>query len=217
MKDILVTSFSKLSRLKFGQRAHSILSGMDGNTIFPEPFWDDPADTPTIASLTTDIGDLDDLMERVEDGDKTAKLNYEAKRESLTADFQKLAVYLELEAEGDRAKLETTGYALRKLPTHTGGPGPLPAPQSPKVVRGGVAGLLIARAKSVKGAGAYETQLCTGDDTVEANWHQVAMTKGCSRVEVDGQTPGVLCKVRIRAIGKTGPGTWSDIVSVRAD
>ena len=46
-------------------------------------------------NLTADVAELDDLEERANDGDKAAKLSYQAKRDSLTADFQKLAGYLE--------------------------------------------------------------------------------------------------------------------------
>ena len=216
MNGIIKTNFSGMNIAQFGQLLSRVVPAMKDNENFPEPWWDDPAAKPTQASLKTDAEELAEIEGRAADGDKGAKAEYQARRAEIEASLQKLVAYLELQAAGDRVMLESTGFELRRPTTHSGGPGPLSAPQNLMAKRGDVSGMMILRCQTVKGAGSYESQLCTGDDTVEANWRTVAQTKGCRRIEINGLTPGAICKFRIRAIGPKGPGAWSDIASLMA-
>ena len=56
----------------------------------------------------------------------------------------------------------------------------------------------------------YEAQTCTGDPTVEANWHYRGSFTGGKAV-LDGFTPGTIIWGRVRKIGTGGEvGDWSD-------
>jgi hypothetical protein len=127
-----------------------------------------------------------------------------------------LAPYLEIVAQGDLAKLESTGYDLQHDRTHSTGPGPLPAPQFLRVERTGGSGLLLARVQPVDGAASYEVQLATADPAVEANWKPALISTTPSRIELKGLTPGTTYYVRVRGIGSHGPGDWANSPGVIA-
>ncbi len=216
MTGILKTNFGGMTIGQFSILLGRVVPAMTDNDNFEEPWWSNPAETPTSVSLKTDAAALAKIEERAADGDKATKELYKTKRSAIESELQKLVACLELKAKGDRAMLETTGFELRRLPAHISGPGLPPAPQNLRAVRGEVSGLIILRCVAVKGAGSYETQLCTGDETVEANWHTVAQTKGCRRIEITGLTAGTIYKFRIRAIGSKGPGAWAESASIMA-
>ena len=212
----LVIAFGRLSLDGFCARLEAIVTGMKDNPLLAEPWWDDPAEKPTVASLTADMGTFMQLKSQAENGDKQKMIARDALRENITADLKKLARYIELEADGDEGILESSGYELTKERTALGN-APLPAPQDLRLKKGELPGALIARCKSVKGAASYEAYICTGDTGVEANWHYAVTTSGCLRILLENLTPGTLYHIRVRAINRNGPGSWSDSASLRAD
>jgi hypothetical protein len=205
-----------LSLDAFEGRLGQIVTGMTDNTFLPEPWWDDPAEKPTVASLTADKASFTLLKGQAADGDKGKIAARDALREKITADLKKLAKYIELKADGNLQILESTGYELSKDRTPAGSE-PLPAPENLKLRKGGLSGVLIASSAAVKGAASYETHICPGESIAPANWSQACITKGCRRIELSGLTPGALYNVRVRAINQNGPGSWSDTASLRAD
>ena len=82
-----------------------------------------------------------------------------------------------------------------------------------RVKRSDISGKLLAHAASVAGAASYEVDLAKGDPTAEASWHDAGNFASCSHIELTGLTPGQVYWVRLRAIGSSGPGPWSDPVS----
>lgn len=217
MAGILKLGFERMSKVAYGLLLSRVAAAMKDNEHFPMPWWADPAETPTPASIKADAAELSRMEGRAANGAKSDIAAYGARRAQTESELRKLAGFLELKAKGDLALLESTGLDLRRPRTHTGGPDLLEAPEEFRVQRGGVSGMVVARARPVKGAGAYVTQLCTGDDTVEANWQTVAQTTGCRRIEITGLTPGTFYKFRICAIGSRGLGAWSDTITLMAD
>ena len=216
MSKKLVIAFAKLSLDGFEGRLGQIVTGMTGNTFLPEPWWANPAEKPTVASLTADKAAFTSLKGQAADGDKGKIAARDAMRESITADLKKLAKYIELKADGDVEILESTGYELTKERTPAGSE-PLPAPANLRLRRSGLSGVLIATCAAVKGAASYETHICPGESIAPANWSQACITKGCRRIELSGLTRGVVYNVRVRAINQNGPGVWSDVASLMAD
>jgi hypothetical protein len=66
----------------------------------------------------------------------------------------------------------------------------------------------------VPSAGSYDLQMTTGDPTVEANWTDGGVFKSCRRIELRGLTPLKTYSVRLRALGASGYGAWSEAASV---
>ena len=130
-------------------------------------------------------------------------------RETLTEQLKKLAPYLELVANGDVGKLQSTGYDLRHDSVQPVNPNPLPAPANFNFVRGDVSGTMVAWADSLPGAGSYILQICLGDPSVEANWLTKTTSLHCSNIITDSYTPGKICYARMCGIGINGPGVWA--------
>ena len=211
MQPKLIITFESLGESDFLAKAELINNSMASNTNFPGP-WPTPLSAPST---------LTGLFSTYQGAFNTALTHDDAKiilrntaRTSLTTYLKKLAPYLEVVANGDLPKLLTTGYSLRQNSTPTGGTDPLPAPQDFEVKRGELSGVLIARARRMKGAGGYEVQTTDGDPTVAANWRYFTSVKNASKIDIAGQIPGKTISVRMRGIGSNGPGVWSDAVSV---
>lgn len=215
MKRKLIKSLEKLSEDAFAGRLQTIIDEMTGNAYFAEPWWTDPAEKPTLASLGTDQTAYLAAKSGASDGDKTKIALRNSLRAALTADLKKLAQYIEMKAEGDVTMLESSGFELTKVPASAGND-PLPAPANLRLRNGELPGVIIARCGAVKTAASYQTYICSSDPGVEQNWSQACVTKGCRRIEIEGLTPGALYYVRVRAIGKGGPGAWSGVESIRA-
>jgi hypothetical protein len=214
----LLISFQKLGFPSFLSRAQGIKTALTSEpalTLIPDPW---PATYPSRAQLVTAFGEFETAYDASQDGGKTALTVRNLKREALTEVLKNLAPYLEsvARAAGDVSILDVTGYERRQPAGHGNGDVELPAPVI-TLRHGELSGVLLARASSLRGAGSYETQYCTGDPSVPANWQKGPTTTGCRRIELEDLTPGQLYYVRIRGIGSNGPGAWSDVASLRAN
>ena len=184
---------------------------MSTNSNFPGP-WPSPLSSPT--SITALFTSYQTAYNAALTHDSAKIVIRNIARVSLMNYLKKLAPYLEVVANGDVAKLISTGYDLRQDPTPTGGTDPLPAPSDFRVKRSDLSGVLVGHARKVKGASGYEVQICDGNPTIEADWTHYASIKSANKFAVVGQTPGRLVSVRMRAIGSNGPGVWTSAISL---
>lgn len=206
MQPKLIIAFEKLSEPAFDAKAEHIYTSLNGNANFPLPW---PAYVPQLADILTAKGNYHTQFEAAQTGDKTKIAARDAARAVLTGQLKKLAPYLELVANGDVAKLETTGYDLRHDIIKSHAEHPLAAPANFTFERGAVSGTMIASADSLAGAGSYELNICTGDPAVEANWSDKGTFLHDSEITTDGYTPGKIYYARLRGIGSNGPGVWA--------
>ena len=132
-----------------------------------------------------------------------------ALRAELQTMVRDMGRYLQTKSGGDRTILESTGYDLAKDREAT--PEVPGAPQNFKVVGGSVPGSALCSAEAPDGSLTFEIQYCTGDTSVPANWKIGAQTGKCKKVEITGLERGKDHTFRIRALGKSGPGPWSDV------
>src|SRR5688572_12084968 len=102
----LVIAFQRMGENAFINRLDQIIAGMTGSTYLPEPWWTDPLEKPTAASLATDRTAYVAAMAAAADGDKTKIAARKTLRASLNAALKKLAQYIELKAAGDVEILE---------------------------------------------------------------------------------------------------------------
>ena len=206
MQPKLIISFEKLSEPLFDTKTDLIYVSLDGNINYPLPW---PVYVPQLADILTAKSVYHTLFEAAQSGDAVKISNRIAARETLTEQLKKLAPYLELVANGDVGKLQSTGYDLRHDSVQPVNPNPLPAPANFNFVRGDVSGTMVAWADSLPGAGSYILQICLGDPSVEANWLTKTTALHCSNIITDSYTPGNICYARMCGIGINGPGVWA--------
>jgi hypothetical protein len=211
MQAKLIITFGPLSGADFLTKAGTIVAALRDNPDFPEPW---PPQVCSFAQLEAAYIDFRDALHASANRDRTKIAERDAAREVLTAMLKRLAAYLELVAQGDTKKLLRTGYDLRKDNAHGSGSGPLPAPTNFTLKRSDISGTLILHAASVYAAASYEVDIADSEPTAEGTWRDAGTFATCSHIEVPGLTPGKVYWARLRAIGVSCPGAWTDPVSL---
>jgi hypothetical protein len=211
MQPKLIITFGPLSGPDFLTKSGTIVAALRGNADFPEPW---PPQVPTFAQLEAAHDTYRDALHAAVNRDRIKIAERDSARETLTGILKSIAGYLEVLAQGDTRKLAGTGYDLRKDITHGTGIGPLPAPTQFRLKRSDFSGKLLVHAASVAGAASYEVDLADGDPTIEASWRDAGTFATCSHIELAELTPGKVYWVRLRAIGISGPGPWTDPLSL---
>jgi hypothetical protein len=213
MQPKLIIAFDRLSESAFDAKADLIYNSLDGNANFPLPW---PAYVPQLTDIGTAFNNYHTLFEAAQSGDSLKISARTTARDTLTGMLKKLAPYLELVADGDVTKLQSTGYDLRHDIVQGTANNPLPAPPNFTFARGDISGTMVASADSLAGAGSYELSTCTGDPAVEANWKDQGTFLHCSNIVVSGYTPGTIYYARLRGVGTNGPGVWAVSAGVMA-
>jgi hypothetical protein len=206
MQPKLIIAFDRLSEPAFDAKAELIKISLTGNANFPLPW---PAYVPQLADITAAQASYHTLYDAAQGGDAVKITARSNARNTLTAQIKKLASYLELVANGDVAKLQTTGYDLRHDIVQSSSVNPLPAPGNFVFERGDASGTMTASADNLTGAGSYELSICVGDPAVEANWQDKGTFLHDSSITTDGYKPGTVYYGRLRGVGSSGPGVWA--------
>ncbi len=206
MQAKLIISFERLSDPAFDAKADLIRASLTGNANYPLPW---PAYVPQLTDIAAGQASHHSLFEVAQTGDSVKITARNGARDNLTALLKRLAPYLELVANGDVAKLQTTGYDLRHDIVQGIALNPLPAPAHFVFARGAVSGTMMASADSLAGAGSFELSVCMGDPAVESNWKDKGTFLHDSGINADGFTPGTVYYARMRGVGSNGPGVWA--------
>ena len=193
----LNSGFSKLADDEFDNKAQSILAALTGNANFPSP-------TPALASITTQLTEYQAALAMQPGQARDAQVA--ATRVALSASLDKLARNLELTANVTDAQLATSGFDLRKVPVFSGET--VAAPGNVRLKQTGVSGVVQVMCDAVPRASAYELQYTqTPNDGPWADGGTFASTRG---IGITGLTRGKDYWARVRAVGTSGPGPWSD-------
>lgn len=75
-------------------------------------------------------------------------------------------------------------------------------------------GQLFGTVTKVKGAKGYQIWACDGDPSLEANWKMIASSSNCRRIAIMGLNRSKFNMLKVRAMRGTGPGPWSNLVSL---
>jgi hypothetical protein len=203
----LMHNFDRLGEDSFSVRGGLVVRSLTGNPKFPEPWH---ANVPPLARITARFEAYQlasHAAMTTRDPARIAERN--DARADITDMLRRLAPYLELQANGDRDALATTGFELRGDAPRTTPTGPLPAPADFRVKHGPRSGTLDVHVSRVDGAASYEVATSTGDPTAEAGWaHALTTTSGMHMI-VDSLTPAQTYWVRVRAINSAGYGAWT--------
>jgi hypothetical protein len=214
MQPKLIIAFKDPGNPAFPTRAEGISKALTGNTHFPEPW---PAPLPSSAQLAADVAAYQSAHIAARPGDKQKIALRDAARAVVTAELKRLALYLEMVADGDVAALMSTGYDLRHATVKASGANPdiLPAAEDFRVSRGVLSGTITLHARKLAGAGAYEVQTTVADPTQEPGWVGGGVFTRCSKIELSGLAPGAVVSARLRGIGSHSPVAWPVVASLR--
>lgn len=191
-----------------------IVEALTDNSHFPEP-WAGPVSGVAPLALAVEAFRSAYYAALSRDVFKIAERNQ--RRAELQRMLRQVAIYLELTADGDVAKLSTTGFELRRDAGRgrAGGAGMAmpPAPRDLRLTMAGSRGVVELNAVNLPGVIGYEIQISTGDPSAEASWIYCKLAPTLRRVLLDGLPSGPVW-VRVRAVGRGGNGAWTVPVSV---
>ena len=201
----VLTSFTKATDDSLKVTAGSVLNGLTGNPVFPNP-------TVSLTTLETAITDFSDALVEQEQGGSMATAAKKNKRETLVRILRRLASYVEDNCDGNLAALLSSGFAAAstsRVQAH------LAAPFILRLLNGNTGQLLVKLRKPIANAKCYELRYAAvGADGTPGPWQNGGLNSNSRALALNGLTPGTMYNVQIRAIGgSTGQSDWSPITS----
>lgn len=193
----IITSFGKYSDAELEQKAELIVDSMTGNANFTNPM-------PLIADLKAATTAFDTAIIKAKEGGKTEHLNREIKRHELIAMLEKLALYVQIEADGIDAVLASSGFTLSKQRQPVG---ILPKPQNFAVHAENV-GIIKLSLKTIQGAKSYQYEYRKKG---EKAWEVIVFTK--ATLLLTELESGQQYEFRVAAIGTVLQRIYSDVLS----
>lgn len=174
---------------------------MDGNANFPTPMPDALTYDAALANFDTEMANVMTL----EDALAVARAQRDEARRVLVDLTTQRGDYVNIESDGDAAKILSSGFGVRGIPTPVG---ELNAPVNLVSKMGANAGEIRLSWKPVFGARSYLAD-CRQHDVPGSTWEQVKVCPP-AKMKVEGLTPGTSYAFRVRGVGAAGPGPWSD-------
>jgi hypothetical protein len=182
--------------IQLGKNVHTALTG-NGNVSTPNPT------LIQLETLNTNAEDANDAYEAGKDTVAALKAARDTAVVALMNGLRTEAHTVEVQTGGDPAKIITTGFSIKS----SGSPVGLPTQVLDlKVTASDMDGTLKASWKKVRGASSYQIQ--TSPDPIATWTPKISVTK--TRAEVNSLTSGDRIWVRVRAVGTSGEGPWSD-------
>ena len=214
MQAKLIINFDQLNEADFLAKSGTIVTSLTANSRYPEPW---AVQVATLAQLTAAYTDYLDSYHAALNHDSLKIALRNSARQLLTELLKRLIPYLELVAQGDTHILATTGYELRKDMVRGGSSNTLPAPDDFRLAHGAKSGSIDVHVAKLAGAGSYEVQITTGDPAIEANWNHALSSLTSSHILLESLTPGQAYWVRLRGIGSSGAGVWTEPMCMIVD
>ncbi|RKS26581.1 hypothetical protein CLV94_1644 [Flavobacterium endophyticum] len=193
----IITSFSRYSDADLEQKAELIVDSMTGNVNFANP-------VPSLAKLQAATTAFDTAIIKAKEGGKTEQLARNLKREELTGLLEKLALYVQIEADGNDAVLASSGFSLSKIRNVVG---TLPKPQNFALHVENV-GKIKLSLKPVRGAKSYLYEYRKKGEEV---WDIMVYTK--TTLVLTELESGQMYEFRVAPVGSSTEKTYSDVLS----
>ncbi len=196
----LLKSYSRLSETSLNFKAEMVIINLTDNPYFL-------ITTPTLADFTVIRETYNDALKNSADGNKTAiALKNQAKKALLTA-MKNLATNVESLAQGDRAKLVSSGFDLgsdgENIPE-------LGTPTNFELSDGLNPGELKLSVKTVPNAIAYLHEYTEGPLTDDSVW--ISKASSSREHTFKGIRSGIRAYSRVAAIGRKGQEAYSNIL-----
>jgi len=197
----LLLNYGKLSDANLGQKAIDIKNSLMGNPNFtPAP--------PSFANFITLQGEYETALGQVISRDRIKIAIKNQSRLLLIQVMYQLALEVNAQGNGDRAKLLSSGFDL----AYAGeGNALITAPTDFKIVEGLNSGELKFSCKKVPAAISYLFEYTDEMPTEETKW--IALSASTRELTIKGLRSGTRIYGRIKAIGTKGQEASSEILS----
>jgi hypothetical protein len=181
-----------------------IIAAMTGN-----PNYVTPVPALTVVSAANDAAKT--AIANAVNGGREFTAIKDAKMFDLAAVVRPLGAYATTTADGDLAKLLSSGFPIKK-PTNQP-VGPLPMPTGPIAVPGDKHGKILAATDAIDGAYIYNWRMALASAPTV---YVLQVQSTGANTAMEGLTRGGIYNVEVNAVGTAGTTEWSDAVSVVA-
>ena len=195
MKKIIL-SFGTYTDVNFLYKAQKIYDSLNGNTNFVNL-------VPSLPDVQAAISKYSDDLQAASTGLKAAIAQKNQSRAILEAILRQLGMSIMTEANGDEAKLATTGYTLSKNrePRYITNPGNV------TITNGISFGQMIGSVKAVAGGISYVYEIAGELPAGATNWD--IYTSSTCKFLFSNLIPGKQYWVRVAVIGSRGQKAYS--------
>jgi len=177
--------------------AKKVVTAMTGNPSFPTP-------NPPLATVESDISELDVAEAAVLTRTKGASANRNVKLAIVRSDMEKLKAYVQETADTNpgtaESVIQSAGMSVKKITLHD--------KAELSVLPGVLPGSVHLVAKAAAHRAAYEWQYSLDGKT----WTSLPATLQAKTV-AEGLTSATNYSFRVRPVTKGGEGAWSQIIS----
>ncbi len=195
-----LANFYSMSDSSLETKTHSIISSLTENANYTTP-------VPALATVTTASQEYSQALIGAGTGNRADIATKNICRDALTLLLQQLCVYVNLTANGNAAKLLTSGFDVSKDPE----PNVLTKPENLKVENGQTNGSLLISVKRVKAAKAYLHEYTTDATLAAGSWVSAASTT--AKFTFINLQPATRYYCRVAAVGSNEQLLYSDTVS----
>jgi hypothetical protein len=181
-----------------------ILPAMTGNENYPDPL-------PALVDVKAANDAAKAAIAAAANGGRVLTALKNVAMAQLAAVVRPLAYYVTVTANGDMAKLLSSGFPIQQ-PTRQR-IGPLPTPSAPVATIGQMFGSFFASTVAINGAYIYNWRVAlAATPTVFVFQKQTTRAD----VEVTGMNRGDIYIVQVNAVGAAGPTEYSDAANITA-
>lgn len=211
------TNFRRQSFPEYYLTLHEFADALDSNELYNT---NRPGSVPTGDKFRGHVASMKELGVGADRGDSLLKGQRQAVRHLSEIDMEASVSYLRILAIDKR---DPTVLHAIGLPLKDNQPKASRRLQSPQAIEihltvrhlKGESGAIVVEASHVRSGGPYTFNLCKGEPVSEESWYNPGgHYKTCSRTVFRNLEPANRYYIRIRNDGPTGPGPWSQAVSI---
>jgi hypothetical protein len=189
-----------LPSVALAEKGRNNVTMLTGNATYPTP-------TPSLAALTAACTELERCNTEVLFNG--GKLAHQAKRlavATLERMIKELAGYVQATSGGDKTKILSAGFDVRKPADRIG---VLAAPQALHARISDFRGCIALAWKGVGGTRMYQVYITEGDPKEATGWTMVAVSTR-TRILIDNLKTGQFYSFRVNAVGTAGESAYSE-------
>ncbi|MDQ6760147.1 MAG: hypothetical protein M3Z32_09825 [Acidobacteriota bacterium] len=184
--------------------ADGILAALTNNANYPKP-------APPLSDVASANEVAKAAIAAAASGGRVLTAIKDARMAELGAVVRPLAYYVTITANGDMAKLLSSGFPVQQS---TRKPiGPLPTPTAPVATPGDLFGTIDATTAPIHGAYVYNWRVATA---AAPTVFVVETTTTKANTKLVGLTRAVIYNVQVSVMGPAGATEWSDAANITA-